>query len=310
MTIPGITKNKWNLLCVLCICIFITSNLRKSMSLASILWKDPSNRNLSKTDLGAISSSFSLGYGISKLICGFLSDIFPANILLFIGMFCGSILYMIFPWIASYSFSISSIFWLNLLFFASGITLGVSTPTLSKLISDVFYIHEIGKVWSLITVAGNLGYMFAPFIVFKVHTILENIYCFSKVDCYNEIQFISFYIIGCIGVLLSIGLILSLQRIGSSTNDRDNNQKVNSIKESKFIWIQCFQNITIWNLMISNLLATFTLKAIGDWSSMSNNLISFIISLIILFIIGLYLSEYLGYSLEISSRVMFFSEVS
>ena len=50
-----------------------------------------SQLSASKVDIGNISSQFSLSYGVSKLVGGFLSDIFPAYLIFIIGLTLGSV---------------------------------------------------------------------------------------------------------------------------------------------------------------------------------------------------------------------------
>lgn len=73
---------------------FLLGNLFYSITKCSLSISMPtikSQLSASKVDIGNISSQFSLSYGVSKLVGGFLSDIFPAYLIFIIGLTLGSV---------------------------------------------------------------------------------------------------------------------------------------------------------------------------------------------------------------------------
>lgn len=73
---------------------FLLGNLFYSITKCSLSTSMPtikSQLSASKVDIGNISSQFSLSYGVSKLVGGFLSDIFPAYLIFIIGLTLGSV---------------------------------------------------------------------------------------------------------------------------------------------------------------------------------------------------------------------------
>lgn len=70
------------------------SLLRKSLSVSVPLMR--TSLNLTKTDVGNISTSFSITYGISKLVGGVVSDFLPADILFAAGLFLAALSNLLF----------------------------------------------------------------------------------------------------------------------------------------------------------------------------------------------------------------------
>ena len=93
---------------------------------------------LRESELGAISSSFALSYGLSKFICGVLSDKLQARELFLIGLFgtglcnafftvCRRVDMFVFIW------------------FGNGLLQGLSWPPCSKLLKEWFRPNEVRK---------------------------------------------------------------------------------------------------------------------------------------------------------------------
>jgi sugar phosphate permease len=65
------------------------SLLRKSLSVSVPFMR--TSLNLTKTDIGNISTSFSIAYGVSKFVGGVVSDFLPADILFAAGLFLAAL---------------------------------------------------------------------------------------------------------------------------------------------------------------------------------------------------------------------------
>jgi sugar phosphate permease len=115
----------------------------------------------SMVEIGYISSSFSIAYGFSKFFGGIVSDLMSCRLLFSLGLIlagCSNILF-------GASSSLAS---LISLWFTNGTVQGLGWPSLAKIVMINLPKETIGSVWSLLTTAGNLGYMLSPFVFLQL----------------------------------------------------------------------------------------------------------------------------------------------
>lgn len=108
-----------------------------------------------KTDLGTIASSFTIVYGISKLVSGILSDSLSGKLLLTFGLFFSGICCLVFP-------HLKSILILALVWGCNGFIQGLGWPGCAKLLKCWYDRSEIATWWSIASAAGNFGAMLTP----------------------------------------------------------------------------------------------------------------------------------------------------
>jgi MFS transporter, OPA family, sugar phosphate sensor protein UhpC len=99
---------------------------------------------LDKSDVGMISTYFSLSYGFSKFIWSALSDRLSPKILFPFGLVMSSIFTILFTFGAN-KYYLSSMWFLN------GCVQGSGWPALTVIIYDSFEINERGTAWSTVT---------------------------------------------------------------------------------------------------------------------------------------------------------------
>ncbi|CAM9893377.1 unnamed protein product [Heterosigma akashiwo] len=131
----------------------VYNTARKSLSVASPLLMD--ELNFSKMEIGSITSSFTLCYGLSKFIGGVLSDMFSNKVLFTAGLFCAGLTQFIFG--ASSSLTVFCLVWA-----VNGLVQGVGWPALSGIVLRWFPKEQRGRAFAVLTASGNLGLVAAP----------------------------------------------------------------------------------------------------------------------------------------------------
>lgn len=130
--------------CLLSLAYLLYGMLRKAVPVSTSLLIQ--QMDFSKTDIGLISASFGIGFGLSKLIGGFLCDIVSCKKILTIGLFTASLSSLVFLLIQP-DMSI----YFRLVWLWHGFAQGVGWPAIASLIYDNFDSVGRGSVWSLIS---------------------------------------------------------------------------------------------------------------------------------------------------------------
>lgn len=100
--------------------------------------------NVSKQDLGDMSSDFSLAYGVSKLVGGAFSDLLPPYVLYTVGLFLGAVANLAIT-------AVTGIKAIGYLWMLNGLGQGVGGPALSRVVVDLFPANVRSTVWSNLT---------------------------------------------------------------------------------------------------------------------------------------------------------------
>lgn len=115
-------------------------------------------RGFDKQDLGAIASSFSLSYGLSKFFSAVLSDHVSPRMLLGAGVGLSGMCVLLFP--------LSTSLWLCcVMWFALGVVQGFGWPACTKLLKAWFPPTSVGTWWSILSSSGNLAAACAPVLI-------------------------------------------------------------------------------------------------------------------------------------------------
>eukprot|EP00117_Sycon_ciliatum_P031713 scpid82682/ scgid4007/ Probable hexose phosphate transport protein len=141
-----------------------------------------SSLNLEKSQLGVISSSWSLAYGISKFAGGVASDRISPSWLYCIGLAASGISCMAFS-------TASSVTTLAAVWFVNGVFQGFGWPAITQLVNNWCSGTELASWWSAFSAAGNVGLTLAPFII----TGLVGVYGWRTM----------FFGVGCVCVAIS-----------------------------------------------------------------------------------------------------------
>jgi len=226
------------------------SGVRKSLSVSTpgIIH----DTGISKVEIGLFHSGFASAYGISKLFTGVLTDFVSArNIfclgLIFSGCFAASFAYF-------QNFQILFLIW-----FLHGLVQGAGWPSLAKIIMDFFPLQQRGKVWSLLTAAGNLGQLVAPLIMVQI---------MNKLDWKPVFLFFGIF---CIIIGLFIFPLLPSDCTNIQTSN--NQQQKKEVQAEKNDTINIFytyllKNSEFWKISIANALNYLVLKGLTDWIPM------------------------------------------
>lgn len=230
------------------------SIIRKSFGIAMPAMLD--TLKITKVDLGIMTTNFSVAYGISKLLGGILSDMYPPHILFLGGLLLGSVANIL---VASYT-DVTSI---CALWFINGLVQGVGWASLTKLIAPPFFTEDmVGRYWSLVICGGNLGYLVAPLLFVPL------------VQFGWQAPFVSAGLLG-LGVIATVILFtkqLSFRRLSFDTGMKKYEKSVGSAtillttaynaifaeRSFAFFWSVSF-------LSLSSAMTYFVLKGMVDW---------------------------------------------
>jgi sugar phosphate permease len=117
---------------------------KKSLSVATFSMKE--DLGITAASIAQFSSSFSLTYGIFKLVGGLLTDIFPAGTLFSLGLLLGSIINLVIPFLPNLAT-------IQLAWSLNGLVQGGGGPALSKIVIEKFAVDRRASIWSnLLTV--------------------------------------------------------------------------------------------------------------------------------------------------------------
>jgi OPA family sugar phosphate sensor protein UhpC-like MFS transporter len=215
--------------------------------------------SLNNSNIGAINSTFSIAYGISKFFAGIATDYFSSNTLFAGGLFFAGLTNLFFP-------MFSSLYGFCFLWFINGLAQGCGWPSLSKIMLNAFPKNIRGSVWGLLTMGGNVGQSMSPLLLSYVYFKYGWQYAFFMPGIWAATFAIVAYII-----------------LITSNSNNSNNNAVMEPKESKKSPKKKIENTTIttttttftqgvllninfWILIIADILIYFILKAFSDWS--------------------------------------------
>ncbi len=199
---------------------------------------------ISISDIGIISTLFYITYGISKLICGIISDKTNPRYFMSFGLIFTGIVNICFGF--SSSLLSLSIFWtLNAFFQAWG------WPAITKQLTYWFNKNERGFMWGLCSTSHNISGAIVPIIILFI----------SSKTGWRNCSFIIGFLTIIIGILLINRLNNTPEKIGLPPieNEKSNNNK-------NYIFNEIIKNKTIWILSVLYFFVYIIKTAINDWT--------------------------------------------
>lgn len=140
----GMKSSSSNFFSLLSLCIGygVYSAVRRTLAISLPLLI--SDLQLTKADIGLITSYFSVAYGMSKFLWSVACDRFSCKILFIFGLLATSILCIAFT-------MGSSVEYLSVIWFLNGCVQGVGWPALASIIFNNFDSSQRGTAWSTAT---------------------------------------------------------------------------------------------------------------------------------------------------------------
>ena len=132
--------------------MLIRKNLPSSMT--SLI----EEQGFSTSDIGMISSSFALSYGISKFLGSIISDNASPRKVFSFGLIMASVCSLVFP--LARTVSLACVLW-----FIEGIMQGFGWPPCVILLNAWYPPSQIGRWWSILASAGNITSAIIPLLV-------------------------------------------------------------------------------------------------------------------------------------------------
>ena len=203
---------------------------------------------LSNSDIGAINSSFSIAYGMSKFFAGVATDLVSPKLLFAGGLFFAGLSNLAFP----YSTSLLGFcfFW-----FLNGLAQGCGWPSLSKIMLRTFPPSIRGSAWGFLTMGGNVGQSISP--VALTYLYFQYGWRFA------------FFVPGIVAMLFAfVSYTLISYQQGSKVGvdaDKILKKKSNSTESNEFR-TKVLRSRKFWLLIFADVLIYFILKALGDWT--------------------------------------------
>lgn len=202
-----------------------------------------------KTELGIITSSFTIFYGIGKLISGILSDNLSGKLLLTFGLCASGIFCLLFP-------HFSSILVLVVLWGCNGYIQGLGWPGCAKLLKCWYDRNEIATWWSIASAAGNFGAMLTPLT-------------FAYVSLYFGWES-AFHLTGIMAC--TTGILLYLLLKDSPPQHLNVPSFLTSTATKKTVsmhwWYEVLLQIDVWIVCLSYFMFSMIRYCVTDWSQL------------------------------------------
>ena len=206
------------------------------------------HRDLDKTDLGAITSVFTIFYGISKLVVDITSNNLSGKLLLSLGLISSGICCVLFP-------CSSNVLVLAAIWGLHGCVQALGWPACANLLKSWYGHGEIATWWSILTASGNIGGIVTPLAV-------------ANTAFYWGWES-AFYFVGTLSSITAALLWLLIKDSPSQPVNPTSsaailaNRKVKSHSCSEVIF-----NLDVWILCLSFVIFTALRCCITDWSQL------------------------------------------
>ena len=201
-------------------------------------------RGLAKTHLGSIASSFTILYGVSKLISGILSDKFSGKLLLSVGLFVSGICCILFP-------CFNHVLVLTVIWGCNGYVQGFGWPGCANILKNWYGRCEIATWWAILSAAGNAGAIITPlaFTYMALNFRWEN----------------AFYLTGMVACIIGVLLWLLIRDSSSQHVDIlvDSSSKRTTKSHS---WYEVLQEFDVWVVGFAYAMLSMIRYCISDWS--------------------------------------------
>eukprot|EP01039_Chlorochromonas_danica_P001868 gene1868-2044_t len=211
--------------------------------------------SLSPADIGRFSATFSIGYGLFKLVGGILTDYVPATTVFSLGLLFGSVINLTIPALPSRLDLIQACWAMN------GAVQGGGGPALSKVVIEEFPSEQRASTWSSLLTFNNLGYLLAPYIL---------MYPLFQWGWQGP-----FWTAGAIGLVSSLAMLAypvsrtqhttSSSSTSSTTSDNNKVTPTHSSVAAVTLLEASLHTCLAAILIFSDMLTYFVIKGISDW---------------------------------------------
>jgi sugar phosphate permease len=157
------------------------------------------HKGFDEEDLGMIASSFSMAYGINKLVFSVIADHVNSRKMFTSGLLLSAICVMLFPY-GTTPLACSA------LWFVQGIVQGFGWPAALKLLKGSCRPNMFGFWWSVVSSAGNLAATLSPLFVAYVMSVTH--------------WYVSYYIIGGVTILSSFVMYFTISDLPQSNESK------------------------------------------------------------------------------------------
>ncbi len=218
------------------------------------------DQGFTKDNIGTITSSFSLAYGVSKLVCAILSDHMSSRSMFSLGLVLSGTCCLLFPLVNSVA--VCSTVW-----FMAGIVQGFGWAPCAKLLKVWYPPSRMGTWWSILSSAGNLAAAVSPILIAYVTSV-------------TSWKF-SYYLIGVTTAIIGLLVLSTIKNspaeigiqtpFGTSVSDKQTSRDKKSKKSdgsSGSSWYDVFFIVDIWVCGIVYALVYLFKVGVGDWSQL------------------------------------------
>eukprot|EP00981_Chlorochromonas_danica_P007833 scaffold1884_cov343-Ochromonas_danica.AAC.50 len=217
--------------------------------------------SLSPADIGRFSATFSIGYGLFKLVGGILTDYVPATTVFSLGLLFGSVINLTIPALPSRLDLIQACWAMN------GAVQGGGGPALSKVVIEEFPSEQRASTWSsLLTVS----YTSSSSSSSSSHTVINMMSTAS-----SSIIWGPFWTAGAIGLVSSLAMLAypvsrtqhttSSSSTSSTTSDNNKVTPTHSSVAAVTLLEASLHTCLAAILIFSDMLTYFVIKGISDW---------------------------------------------
>ena len=124
------------------------------------------HQGFSRSDVGMISSCFSMSYGVSKFLASVISDHTSSHVLFSRGLILAGTCSLAFP--LAHTVALACVVWL-----LEGVTQGCGWPPCVILLKAWYPPSQIGRWWSILGSAGNLISAILPLVIIFMTSIFH-----------------------------------------------------------------------------------------------------------------------------------------
>lgn len=202
------------------------------------------NRGLEKTHLGSIASSFTILYGLSKLISGIMSDHFSGKVLVTVGLLTSGFCCFIFPYF-------NHVLLLAVVWGCHGYVQGFGWPGCANILKKWYARGEMATWWALLSAAGNIGATVTP-LTFT----------------YMALNFgweFSFRVTGTLACFVGVLLWLLIQESPSQHADKSADSRNNKTARNHS-WYEVLVEFDVWLVGFACATLAMIRYSISDWS--------------------------------------------
>ena len=202
------------------------------------------NVGFTKDQLGTITSSFSLAYGVSKFLGAIASDRTDLGLLFSSGLFFTGLTTFMFPLQTTVSYC-------SVMIFLQGFAQGAGWPAVAKILKLRFPPEHVGLYWSLVGCAGSIGAAVSPVLVAKFAEALE--------------WYSIYYLVGGASVVSSVIIYTVIPSGASSKEFHSTQRKTNG---ARFTYVDLLFSGDLWLASWIYFFLYILKNALCDWGQL------------------------------------------